>query len=637
MQLLAAATFYGKKVNYEVSVPDGLPLDSFRRSLAVVLERAKETRRRALATATPFPFVPFDVMAVQVWDRAAGQWRLLEEVCRHMSTVELVDWTQLYIFQAESTWHKEAVDQEIPRPEPLPSLEAADPPSLLHLPHTTPEGRAPGASPVHPGKQQAPVPHTSSPGAASMPRTSSPLRSFTPPQPSAAAPRGSAWERSASVRTASLAREVDERSVADVFTDLFGSVAAERGVLLTEWLDALSRPDLNLGIPQDVFTDVFRKITAPDVQDGDPALATPLRSGSVLASEVPIELVRTTPGSLRELARAYGSLMQYLRRKLSLVHEDRMVRADLEEAKTELLRQRDAVEAAQMEEQHTTRAVREQTARFGQARAQTKEAEAREDAVKRELSVLQSQILRERNELKTCEDDLLSAERDVSRQTDAGILLKDGINTVKTQVAEKEGALREAEQRMAELEAQMREQRKIVDKCHSSMDRLKYELAELTTNLDATEAQATEADARAATLKQVFRGHDEKLQGMAAKEADTLSRLKTLTEVTANTRSYEQLEEEELMTFEKRHVESAAAHQHLVVSLGGLNDAVSALEQLLQDGKDTSQHERSLVMQHVQLKHRKDVLDEQERMHALKREEMMSSTRRPDSTPQYAG
>ncbi|KAJ9450409.1 hypothetical protein DIPPA_03501 [Diplonema papillatum] len=160
--LLVSSTLYGRKVNYEAFVEPELAGVSFKLFLEDLLGRAKERHRLELrninhlarsadpgglssfastpqqhGTPAPYfsppggfpgthhhpvhipPFEPFEILKVRAWHPSDGDWTDVAFTDHHRAG-DLKDWTQLYVFQRDSAWHREASDT-IPPPDDPPA------------------------------------------------------------------------------------------------------------------------------------------------------------------------------------------------------------------------------------------------------------------------------------------------------------------------------------------------------------------------------------------------------------------------------------------------------------------------------------------------------------------------------------
>lgn len=131
--VLAAADLYGTKLNYELDFPATPSMEELRQRINAIFGAEAGLRRPA-----GVPPEPFSAHRMQTFDDNVELWVDL------VSMGQLQDYSQVYVFQRETPWHKE-VQSKIPPPaKPPASLIAAVPPVLPPAPIVV----APGISPV---------------------------------------------------------------------------------------------------------------------------------------------------------------------------------------------------------------------------------------------------------------------------------------------------------------------------------------------------------------------------------------------------------------------------------------------------------------------------------------------------------
>eukprot|EP00756_Hemistasia_phaeocysticola_P047369 Hpha_TRINITY_DN2145_c0_g1::TRINITY_DN2145_c0_g1_i1::g.42196::m.42196 len=159
--LLVAADIHGNKINYEIDFTEVPQIASLRARAESIFGPEAAQRRPPGAPATPF-----QAYRMQTFDDSVELWVDL------VSASQLQDYSQVYVFQRESAWHRE-VQSKIPPPvRPAPSIAAPpgyQPPSPL-----PPHVHAVPSAPVVP-----PLPYP----------TASPRRQDPSPVPISASPR----------------------------------------------------------------------------------------------------------------------------------------------------------------------------------------------------------------------------------------------------------------------------------------------------------------------------------------------------------------------------------------------------------------------------------------------------------------
>eukprot|EP00756_Hemistasia_phaeocysticola_P023601 Hpha_TRINITY_DN15902_c0_g5::TRINITY_DN15902_c0_g5_i1::g.71136::m.71136 len=161
--LLVAADIYGTKINYEIDFTELPQIASLRARVESIFGTEAAQRRPAGA-----PPNPFQAYRMQTFDDNVELWVDL------VSASQLQDYSQVYIFQRESPWHRE-VQSKIPPPvRPAQSISAPPPlPVQVAPPGPLPPG------PMPPGPMP-PVPY---------PTNVSPRRRDPSPVPISASPR----------------------------------------------------------------------------------------------------------------------------------------------------------------------------------------------------------------------------------------------------------------------------------------------------------------------------------------------------------------------------------------------------------------------------------------------------------------
>eukprot|EP01060_Flectonema_neradi_P008307 TRINITY_DN15933_c0_g1_i1.p1 TRINITY_DN15933_c0_g1~~TRINITY_DN15933_c0_g1_i1.p1 ORF type:complete len:634 (+),score=140.58 TRINITY_DN15933_c0_g1_i1:73-1974(+) len=128
--ILASADIHGTKLNYELDFAAQPTLQEFEARANAVFGSESAGRKPA-----EFPSVPFSIHRMQVFNDATNGWNDL------VSGAQLVDYCQVYLFQKESSWHKE-VQSKIP---PASKPPTATPPIAVSVPAPAPLIEIPGA------------------------------------------------------------------------------------------------------------------------------------------------------------------------------------------------------------------------------------------------------------------------------------------------------------------------------------------------------------------------------------------------------------------------------------------------------------------------------------------------------------
>ena len=115
--VLASADIHGTKLNYEFDFPAQPTLSEFEMKSNEVFGTETVIRK-----PSEFPSIPFTIHRMQVFNDISNGWNDL------VSGTQLVDYCQIYLFQKESTWHKE-VQSKIPPATKPPSTTTT---ALVH-------------------------------------------------------------------------------------------------------------------------------------------------------------------------------------------------------------------------------------------------------------------------------------------------------------------------------------------------------------------------------------------------------------------------------------------------------------------------------------------------------------------------
>eukprot|EP00755_Sulcionema_specki_P021631 Sspe_Gene.74609::Locus_46559_Transcript_1_1_Confidence_1.000_Length_745::g.74609::m.74609 len=107
--ILVAADLWGVKVNYEIPFPSPPTASELQAKVENVF-----APEHALRRPTEIPPQPFTIERMQTFDERAQQWVDL------ISAAQLQDFSQVYVFQKETDYHRE-VQSKIPPPVPAPA------------------------------------------------------------------------------------------------------------------------------------------------------------------------------------------------------------------------------------------------------------------------------------------------------------------------------------------------------------------------------------------------------------------------------------------------------------------------------------------------------------------------------------
>eukprot|EP01065_Artemidia_motanka_P026830 TRINITY_DN32067_c0_g1_i1.p1 TRINITY_DN32067_c0_g1~~TRINITY_DN32067_c0_g1_i1.p1 ORF type:complete len:697 (+),score=270.22 TRINITY_DN32067_c0_g1_i1:90-2093(+) len=110
--VLVAADLFGAKLNYELDFPEIPPMASLKARIEAVFGAEAAVRRPAGAPGTPF-----QAHRMQTFDDNVELWVDLVAVS------QLADYSQVYVFQRETPWHRE-VQSKIPPPTKPPPTPA---------------------------------------------------------------------------------------------------------------------------------------------------------------------------------------------------------------------------------------------------------------------------------------------------------------------------------------------------------------------------------------------------------------------------------------------------------------------------------------------------------------------------------
>eukprot|EP01065_Artemidia_motanka_P007657 TRINITY_DN13829_c0_g1_i1.p1 TRINITY_DN13829_c0_g1~~TRINITY_DN13829_c0_g1_i1.p1 ORF type:complete len:413 (+),score=136.76 TRINITY_DN13829_c0_g1_i1:62-1300(+) len=177
--LLVCADIYGQKVNLEVGFPSVPTINELTRKVEQVYEEESKHMK-----PQGFPALRFEVSRIQIYDDTFLKWVDL------LSSTQLHEYDQLYVFQPQSAWHVD-LQKDLPAPRPptgpAPGIEQqSQVPPQPHAPQATPQYYN---SPSQPPQQMPPLPPQSQQLPQQQPLYAQPTGSpFAAPSAPAASP-----------------------------------------------------------------------------------------------------------------------------------------------------------------------------------------------------------------------------------------------------------------------------------------------------------------------------------------------------------------------------------------------------------------------------------------------------------------
>eukprot|EP00755_Sulcionema_specki_P026487 Sspe_Gene.1693::Locus_564_Transcript_2_3_Confidence_0.400_Length_1160::g.1693::m.1693 len=116
--VLVAADIYGK-VNFEFNFPSVPTMSELRERIETVVRTESSLRR-----SPGMPLTPFSIHRIQIFDERMEMWVDL------VSSSQLEDYCQIYVFQKESMWHKDTPGRIPPPVRPSASIPVYPPPAF---------------------------------------------------------------------------------------------------------------------------------------------------------------------------------------------------------------------------------------------------------------------------------------------------------------------------------------------------------------------------------------------------------------------------------------------------------------------------------------------------------------------------
>eukprot|EP01062_Namystynia_karyoxenos_P077776 TRINITY_DN7902_c0_g1_i1.p1 TRINITY_DN7902_c0_g1~~TRINITY_DN7902_c0_g1_i1.p1 ORF type:complete len:670 (+),score=253.90 TRINITY_DN7902_c0_g1_i1:89-2098(+) len=590
--LLIAADIHQTKLNYELDFSAVPTLADLQRRVHEVFGEEHRARRPSAV-----PPAPFAIERIQVFDENVELWVDL------LSSTQLTEYAQLYVFQPETAWHRE-VQSKLPAAVKPPAAAPASPPRQAAAPQLPlqgvppalpPQSSAPAAHPISATLPAVPAPPAPPPPqipygspAPHMPQHNiSPYRTATPVVP-APSPPVAVWPSSGAAgaaRGADLSRGEKALAVLSEF--------APRGGPRTVGREAFSQglQRLRVELPAAAMADLFARADA----DGDGIISPP---------------------EFQRFAERYPTLVDALHFRL----QEDAIDARQQEAIEAAHRVLDQLRQAEAEvRQSAAQAAGDSAAleaRVATAQDQIAAAERSERDAAAALEGAQRETHRVRQEAAGRVAEMQGHKEEERRRMQAVQEAEREVEGAEQRIAAQDQAVAAAEDRLRELERMVQEQRREVDAQKEHAQRLRDTAAQLQSRkLEAVQGvQMAARDAQQAGDRLCAVEQD--LLRCQDLERDAAGQLAAAREGTAHRRQQRENEDRQLLAARQQEEHWRSREQEAGRAAEGQQELCRRLEQENRAHNETRARveadERPLIEQEVRLRQARDQLEEQE-------------------------